>query len=408
MLNKIKNVQDYLIQFLLLTLSFYHYTRHFLIVKNSPQGLPVTADSAWYLDYAHKVLSGTGIGASVNDILYMGYNMLLVLLLAICKKPESILIAQVVATSLGVILVYQIALLLFNRITAVLAGIMYALSIDLNIWTVYLLSDSFFTTLLLLNTFLLLKYFQTRKKTYEIASIITLIWLFFFRPNGIITVLFLTPYILYHSNITHFVLSKVKKYRYIFITLTLLMLATISYLLYANKLNSFFSSFHFNMKLLLYNVYAKGWIYDISTPYDHQWRPNYTIIDDHELLSFIYFNWLDILIMMKKKALAFLGYWVVYSNPIYKLSMFIFSIPTIFFFIGTLGCIIQRKIAKASILYYIIASVFIFCIIFFIDNMYRYRVPAMPAIYIIIAYGIYYSFETLYATWKKIIKSYTN
>ena len=114
------------------------------------------------------------------------------------------------------------------------------------------------------------------------------------------------------------------------------------------------------------------------------------------------------MIMMKKKAQAFLGYWVVYSSPIYKLSMFIFSIPTIFFAIGTIGCLIERKIAKASILYYIIASVFIFCVIFFIDNMYRYRVPAMPAIYIITAYGVYYAFATTYAACRKIIKTYIN
>lgn len=406
MLNRIKTAQDYIWMLLLLILSFYRYITYFLTVKNSPAGFPVTEDSIWYLDYARQMLHNFSLGTSVNDILYLGYNMLLVALLAICKSPQTVLFAQVITTSLGVVLIYQIALMLFNRTTALLAGLMYAFSLDLNIWTVYLLSDSFFTTLLLLNTFLWLKYFQTDKRVYKIFAWLGLVWLMLFRPNGIITVLFLAPYILHNTYGFARLWRLIKKYSK---QLTLLVASgfiVLAFLLYSGKLSGFCNSFHFNIKLLLYNVYAKGWIYDISTPYDHQWRPNYTIIGDYELLSFVYYNWPDILIMMKKKALAFLGYWVVYSNPIYKLSMFIFSIPTIFFAIGTLGCIIERKFDRASILYCIIASVFIFCVIFFIDNMYRYRLPAMPAIYIITAYGIYYAFETVYVACRKLVKTY--
>lgn len=408
MLNKVKTFQDYILLCGLLIVSFYNYSKFFWAVKNSPTGFPVTADSIWYLEYAQKMLTDFRLGVHVNDVLYLGYNMLLVALLGIFKSTAAILFVQVITTSLGVILIYQIALMLFNRTTAVLAGLMYACSLDLNIWTVYLLSDSFFTTLLLLNTFLLLKYFQTGKASYHLASLSTLLWLMLFRPNGIITALFILPYIVHRTYGFTELWCLFKKYRKLLAIIVSTSVLILFMLIYSGKLSGFFESLHFNMKLLLYNVYAKGWIYDVSTPYDHKWRPNYTIIGDYELLSFVYYNWLDILIMMKKKALAFLGYWVVYSNPIYKLSMFIFSIPTIFFAIGTLGCIIEHKMAKASILYYIIASVFGFCIIFFIDNMYRYRVPAMPAIYIIIAYGIYYAFETTYLTCKKIIKTYIN
>ena len=100
-------------------------------------------------------------------------------------------------------------------------------------------------------------------------------------------------------------------------------------LLYLNTFDLFFESLHYNFKLLLYNVYAKGWIYDIDTKYTHNWFPNYTIIYDSELLSFIYFNYRDILLMMLKKAAVFLGYWVVFSDAKYKISMFIFSIPIV-------------------------------------------------------------------------------
>lgn len=378
--------QDYLWMLLLLAGSLYYYLDYFFKVRNSAGGFPLTADGIWYLERAQALLNHFSLSLHVDDILYMGYNLLLTLLLGILKNTESILLVQVICTAGGVILVYRIAFRIFDRLTAVFAGIAYASSLDLHTWTVFILSDSFFTSLLLLNIFTLTEYFWGGIKIYKWPALATTIWVMLFRPTGFVAaVLIAATLILLFERATIRNLIKAHGQK-----LALLLAAGVSVLallFYWGKLDAFYVSLHYNFKLLFYNVYAKGWIYDIHTKFDHIWFPNYTIIDDNELWSFVYFNWRDILVMMHKKALVFMGYWVVYSDPQYRLSMFIFSIPTILFLLGLANCVFERKVARASLLFCCIGGVFLFCVLFFMDSMYRYRAPVMPYIYIIAAYG---------------------
>lgn len=387
---------------LLASLAYYFY--YFWSVKTSPAGLPMPEDSLWYLEYAYNMLDNFNLSFHVNDILYIGYNMLLVFLLWLFNSTETIVIVQTLCTALAVVLVYKIAFLIFNRSTAFLASLFYAFSLDLNIWTVYILSDSFFSIILLINIFSLIQYFIVKKQAYKYISLLSCIAVLFFRPNGLINFVFIVPWLVFMFDRERITSLFQKNKKILLATFTGIFLS-LCFLLYLDKLDLFFESLHYNFKLLLYNVYAKGWIYDIDTKYTHKWFPNYTIIGDWELFSFIYFNWQDILVMMQKKAAVFLGYWVVYSDAKYKLSMFIFSIPTIFFAIGTVGCFVNKKMRATSLLFLTISSVFLFCIVFFVDSMYRYRAPVMPYIYIIMAYGLCFFSETIYHSYKSIKES---
>ena len=48
----------------------------------------------------------------------------------------------------------------------------------------------------------------------------------------------------------------------------------------------------------------------------------------------------------------------------------------------------EGTFGRAAVLWGIVLAVFAFCILLFIDAMYRYRFPAMPFIGIIAAYGL--------------------
>lgn len=398
---------DYKILSVLVLCSLVYYFQYFFSVKNSPTGLPMPEDSLWYLEYAYRMLSNFDLDMHVNDILYLTYNMLLIFLLALFNNTETIVVLQTISTAFAVILVYQIALIIFDRATAIISSLFYAFSLDLNIWTVYILSDSFFSVFMLANIFALLKYFLLEEKSYRNMSIFTTVAVIFFRPNGLIAFIFVLPWLVYMFGIDK-VKNIIKQYKKTITIISSCFIVAFFILLYLNTFDLFFESLHYNFKLLLYNVYAKGWIYDIDTKYTHNWFPNYTIIYDSELLSFIYFNYRDILLMMLKKAAVFLGYWVVFSDAKYKISMFIFSIPTIFFIIGSISTYLNKKIKGCSLLFLAISSVFIFCVIFFVDSMYRYRAPVMPYIYIIMAYGITCFVSTIQDVVQDFKKSFLN
>jgi hypothetical protein len=71
-----------------------------------------------------------------------------------------------------------------------------------------------------------------------------------------------------------------------------------------------------------------------------------------------------------------------YLYYLYKLM------PMVMFAFGTVAAIRDGIFGRAAVLWGIILAVFAFCILLFIDAMYRYRFPAMPFIGIVAAYGL--------------------
>ena len=164
------------------------------------------------------------------------------------------------------------------------------------------------------------------------------------------------------------------------------------YIYTEHKLDPLVESLQFNVKSILYNVYAKGWIYDKSTSYDYFFNPDYSInINNSLILSFIINNWDHIFVIYLRRAYAFLGTWVWEANLNSLLGLISFAgnlLPLALFATGTITAIVNGQFRKASILWLLILAVFAFCVLLFIDAMYRYRFPAMPFIAIVAAYGL--------------------
>lgn len=364
--------------------------RHYFWRLSTGQGIPQSEDGQWYINYANALMSNFSIGLHMDDIMYLGYNLLLTLLLAVFKTPEAVVLVQSIAVALGVIIVYKIAGLLFNRLTAVLAGYFYYSTWDTTLWAMYILSDSFFIILLLLVVYFLLMAERTGKRSYQLLFLAAALYMLVFRPTGIVSLGFIAIYTMIGPS-RGIWLSFLRKYRWAVGGLAVLGAGAAVFLTVGGKLDPLIASMQFNAKKVLYNIYARGWIFDKPSPYDHPFRPDYKIDWCNSLIvSFLINNWSDILIIYGKRVIAFLGRWVWQTDVssfrgVVKLAEDL--VPTVLFLIGTFAAIRHRLFRKASIVWLLILSGFIFCIIFFIDAMYRYRAPAIPFIAIAAAYG---------------------
>lgn len=357
----------------------------------SNQGIYQSDDSKWYLDYASQLMTNFTVGLQMNDILYLGYNMMLTLLLYLFKDPMIVVFIQGVTTSLSVILVYKIASMLFNKSTAVIASLFYCFMWDFTLWSMYILSDSFFVSLLLLCVYFLLMALESNQKKYKIYFIVTSLYMLVFRPTGIVMMVMMLIYVVISLDRKKVVNFAKQKRFLIGGFLTAIALGCV-YVYMNHKLDPLIESLQSNIKSILYNIYAKGWIYDKSTPYDYSFTPNYSInVRDSITLSFIINNWEHIFMIYLRRAFAFLGTWVWETNLKSVSGIVSFAanlIPFALFTTGTVAAIVNREFRRTSILWLLILAAFAFCILLFIDAMYRYRFPAMPFIAIIAAYGM--------------------
>ncbi|MDF2959086.1 MAG: hypothetical protein K0S39_821 [Paenibacillus sp.] len=362
---------------------------HYLWLLKSGRGLPQSEDSQWYINYANALMNDFTIGFHMNDLLYFGYNILLTLLLALFKDPVTVIFVQAVTASLSVILVYQIARMLFNRTTAIIASYFYYDTYAITLWAMYILSDSFFITVLLLCVYFLLLSMETNKRIYRILFMVTSLYMLVFRPAGIVAFCFIMLYVavMYRTTVTAFI----KKHRFAVGGSAAAVLGACVFMYSAGKLTPLITSLQFNAKMVLYNVYAKGWVYDRSTPQDYFFKPDYTVnICNSLILSFIINNWDHVLVLYGKRVIAFFGKWVWQTDLTSIRGILRFAdhlLPSLLFAAGTIAALVNRSFKKASIVWLVILAVFIFCILLFIDGMYRYRAPAIPFIAIAAAYG---------------------
>ena len=375
----------------LVVLSLYRTAGHAWWLVLTGRGLPKSSDSYWYISYACGLLDNFSIGLNMDEVLYLGYNLLLALLLGVFKSTVTVVLIQAVTASLAIILVYRIALLLFNRTTAVLAGFCYLYIWDITLWSTYVLTDSFFVSLLLLCVYLLLRAMEPGRPLYKAAFAVTAIYMCFFRPTGIIIMVMMGLYISWQADkkkMTDFLL----KYKYCWSGLLVAAVILCGYLYSRSVFDPLIHSLQYNAKLVLYNVYAKGWIYDIPTSFDFFFRPNYSIdIGDSLILSFLVHNWESISVLYARRAIAFFGAWTwqIPINSWMDAMYFAFKLlPAGLFAVGTIAALRNGKFNRAAILWLIVIAVFAFCVLLFIDATYRYRFPAMPFIAIVVAYGM--------------------
>ncbi len=371
-------------------LSLYRTFGHVVWLVVTGRGLPQSPDGQWYINYAYALIGKFSIHLNVDEVLYMGYNLLLTMLLFLFKDPVAVVYIQALLASFSILLVYKIALILFNKRTAIFAAFGYLYLWEVTLWSTYILSDSFFASLLLLCVYILVRAMEPGQTSYKALFAIISLYMCFFRPSGVVVMAVMLLYIVSRIGREKTV-NFLTEYRGTVGCFLVISGIGLGILYSLHVFDILIYSLQYNAKLVLYNVYAKGWIYDISTSYDYFYRPNYTIDKvDSLVLSFILNNWDSVGILYLRRAVAFLGTWawetkvVTAGDALYYVFRLL---PLGLFFLGTVASIHNGKFGKAAILWLIIFAVFAFCILLFIDAMYRYRFPAMPFIAMVVAYG---------------------
>lgn len=375
---------------LLLALSLWRIMSFPVWLVTSQRGLPRSPDSDWYLNYAYALLENCSISLHVNDILYLSYNFLLAGLIAVFRDPVAVIYAQSLAASLAVVPVYLLGRDLFNPRTGVLAGLFYLYNWDVTLWATYLLSDSFFVSLLILCVYLLVRAMDSGRRTDRVVFVLAAVCLALFRPSGLAVVFVMLVYILSRigpAKLKNFCL----RHRRLLVPLILAVILAGGVLAWRHAFDGFIASFQYNVKLVLYNLYARGRIYDIPTAYDYFFRPDYTLdIMDSLFLSFIYHNWDAVCVLFFRRTVAFFGTWA-WQTSFQGFGDYLYYsfrlLPALLFAGGTFAAIRGRRFGRAAILWWIVLAIYVFCILIFIDAMYRYRFPAMPFVGMVAAYG---------------------
>ncbi len=363
---------------------------YILWLLSSGRGIPKCDDTTWYLNYANNLLANLQNGLDIDDTLYFGYNILLSFLLAVFRDPAAVVLIQGVVAGFSVIFVYKIARLLFTKTTAIIASVFYIGAWDVTMWASYLLSDSFFLSLLLLTVYSMLLALETGRLGHRLLFVAAAGYLFIFRPTGIPVIAVLIPYIVYRLP-RPAVAAFLARHRLSLGGAAAALIAGAAYLYLSGALDTFFASLRYNVLKVLYTVYARGFIYDYAHPRDLKFLPDLTVtVANSPVLSFIVNNWDYVSTLYLKRAVAFLGHWVwkVDFGTLGGAYVFIANImPAVLFLAGTVAAVADRRFAKAAPLWLITLAVFIFCTLLFMDWMYRYRLPAVPFIAIVAAYG---------------------
>jgi hypothetical protein len=184
--------------------------------------------------------------------------------------------------------------------------------------------------------------------------------------------------------------SGLKKYLYNVLAALIVFAGAFTYLMLTGALNAIFSSFGESMKWLLSSNYAEGHLYDTATRYDYKYEADLrTNIFNNFVLSFFINNWYNILMLYLKRMVAFIGVWILNFDSGSIIGMIKYILFALTPFIFGIYCMKKNKIMKkAALLLFVILSVVFFCVFFFMDASYRYRVPSLPFIGIVMAYGV--------------------
>ncbi len=385
-LQKLKK-NDFAYMLFLSVIALYPRLRYFFSQYYSPAGLPRANDTAWYIEHANTLLHSFKIDIHYNGIFYLGYYGLLALMLFVFKTEALVIFVQVLVNAFSVSLVYKIASIVFNRRAGIFAGLLYAFTWSVISWSMFILSDSFFISLLLLNVYFLLCYYKFSNRKYLYCFLISSFYMVFFRPTGIITLTFILLYIMINLNLKSAKAFLARRTAVLVSCFVILGGITV-YVLTSGVLNSLFTSFKWSIMWILYTVYSNGQIFDVPTRFDYKFDAIKTVnYFDNFFISYFINNWYHIIVLYCRKAVFFWAFSLKDFLQHIKYQSY-FIVAYFFSFIGLLSIFKQKLLKRASVLMLVILSIQIFCIVFFMDSSFRYRDPALVFLNMIAGFGI--------------------
>jgi hypothetical protein len=352
-------------------------------------GLPQAYDTKMYLEQAYAFIDKGIVDKDFNGIFYVSYYSILGLLLKIFHSTDIIVYIQMFINALTVILVYKFGNEILNRRAAIISGIFYSFLYPLIHWSIFITTDSFFITLMLLQAYIAVLCVKYNKRDSWIKLIVLSLYMIFFRPTGIVTLTFTALYLLVNADIKGFI----RRHRKIAISAAVVLAGFLAAAVKIMISQPLTGSLERNLYWLLTEVYTNGQMYDIRTPYDMKFDaiipPGYDFV-----FAAAYFknNFLNVLLLYLRRIAAFNGVWVWKLNTMssFKIILYFlfYGLAYVFLFIGIVDMHRERLMRKGSIVFFMILSILLFTTFFFMDSAYRYRVPALVFIIFPVAQGV--------------------
>ena len=108
-------------------------------------------------------------------------------------------------------------------------------------------------------------------------------------------------------------------------------------------------------------------------------------------MSFFINNWYNIIILYLKRLISFIGVWIwnFDGSSLFSIVKYIIRLCILIPIVSGIYYMKMNKIIKkAALILFVILSIIFFCVFFFMDVSYRYRMPSLPFIGIVAAYGV--------------------
>ncbi|MEQ9403253.1 MAG: hypothetical protein RIM99_06710 [Cyclobacteriaceae bacterium] len=281
-------------------------------------GVKVMSDSTRYIDWAENLWS-SGLSTYQWRFWYISYVLFLAILLPLGLK--GVIFFQVAISSLACFAIYFLTVKLSsNKLTALLASLMYLFWIEIPGWNMFILTESLFTSMIVLTVFFAMKF----NRINQLLCLLPLIaFTILIRPMGVTVLIALGFFFYYHFN-CHLNLTRLKKVS--FISTGLLFLLVFFYFLLEGN-----PDVHF--------YYARGqvvWGADqMDFLKDNPWLvvdnsqviyPDRSLTSTEKFFEFTLTNFSFQLELFSKKLLFF----IIHIKPYYSLSHNLFIGFTLF------------------------------------------------------------------------------
>ena len=143
--------------------------------------LKIPEDSVIYIRNAESLLHGNL--PEGRELLYLAYSSLIAIPLLFELDPIYTLFFHLVAAVVAIICMYKLTLQLSgNNQTAFLATLFYVLWFKFQQWNLILYTDSLFTSLVIINTYLI---FKANRLSQKVLVGLLILFTIFIRPPGI-------------------------------------------------------------------------------------------------------------------------------------------------------------------------------------------------------------------------------
>lgn len=211
-------------------------------------GIKIANDSPRYLEYSNLIIT-KNIFYKAHDFWYLSYVLFITIVKLFTDNCLYIVLLQIIISWLSIVAIYKSSFLLFKENAIAFAtSIAYLSFIEISSWNFYILSESFYSSMMCIAIYLVIRTHLNPTYKNLILCFIACLVTFFTKPTGI-ALCFAAGILLLNQN-KNYVLKTPK---YLLVTFAII-LPTLIYILINRMLESFVLIENYLLGEIVYGV----------------------------------------------------------------------------------------------------------------------------------------------------------